>query len=173
VKAASARTIGASGSSSSVATAMAASALRTLCSPGRFSVTSRSASARRCGAAAVKRICPPGSACTSTARTCAFAQAVADDRARDHRHDRAHAGVVGAQHGRAVEGHAVQEVDEGRLQPREVVAVGLHVVGVDVGDHRQHRQQVQERGVALVGLDHDVVARAQARVGAGAVSRRR
>ena len=58
----------------------------------------------------------------------------------------------------------LQEIDEGLLQPREVVAVGLHVVGVDVGDHRDHRLQVQERGVGLVGLDDDEFARAQARI---------
>ena len=97
------------------------------------------------------------------------AEAVAHDRARDHRHDRAHAGVVGAQDRGAVERHLVDELDEGLLQPREVVAVGVHVVGVDVGDDRHHRQQVQERRVRLVGLDDDVVAGAEARVGAGGV----
>ena len=56
---------------------------------------------------------------------------------------------------------------------REVVAVGVHVVGVDVGHHRHHRHQVQERRVGLVGLDHDVVAAPSSRVGAGAVQARR
>jgi hypothetical protein len=63
----------------------------------------------------------------------------------------------------------VQKVHERLLQPAKVVAVGVHVVGVDVGDDRHHRQQVQERGVGLVGLDHDVFARPQPGVGPGAV----
>ena len=71
--------------------------------------------------------------------------------------------IVGAQDRDAVERHAVQEVDEGLLELREIVPVGLHVVGVDVGDHRHHRQQVQERRVGFVGLDHDVVAAAELR----------
>src|SRR5256885_2995812 len=33
--------------------------------------------------------------------------------------------------------------------------IGLHVVGVDVGHHRDHRLQIQKRGVGLVGLDDD------------------
>jgi hypothetical protein len=43
------------------------------------------------------------------------------------------------------------------------------VVGVDVGDDASTGIQVQEGRVALVGLDDDVVARAQAGVGARAV----
>ena len=97
------------------------------------------------------------------------AEAVADHRPRDHRHDRAHAGIVDAQDRGAVERHPVDELDERLLQPREVVAVGVHVVGVDVRDDGHHRQQVQERRVRLVGLDDDVVADAEARVGAGGV----
>ena len=89
------------------------------------------------------------------------AEAVGHDRARDHLHDPTHAGIVAAQDGRAVERHAVNEFDEGRLQLREVVAVGVHVVGVDVRDDRHHRQQVEERRVGFVGLDDDVVARAE------------
>ena len=77
--------------------------------------------------------------------------------------------VVGAQHRGAVEGHAVQEVDKRLAQTGHVMPVGVHVVGVDVGDHRHHRQEVQERGVRLVGLDHDVLATAQLGIGTGAV----
>jgi hypothetical protein len=118
----------------------------------------------------VKRIWPPSSAAhVDGAHLHVLVHAVGDDRARDHRDDRAHAGIVAADHRRAVERHAVQELDERGLQAREVVAVGVHVVGVDVGHDRQDRHQVQERRVGLVGLDHDVLARAEARVRAGAV----
>jgi hypothetical protein len=65
----------------------------------------------------------------------------------------------------------VQEIDEGRLQAIEVMAIGFHVVGVDVGDDRHHRQQIQERRIGLVGLDHDVVAAAQRALAPGAVER--
>jgi hypothetical protein len=96
-------------------------------------------------------------------------QSVAGDGARDLRQDVADGGVVHTHHRCAVERHAVQELDEGGLEATEVVTVGVHVVGVDVGHHRQHRQQVQERGIGLVRLDHDVFARTQLRVGTRAV----
>ena len=54
-------------------------------------------------------------------------------------------GIVHAQHGHAVERQPLQEVEERLAQPAEVVAVGFHVVGVDVGDHRQHRLQIAGR----------------------------
>ena len=78
--------------------------------------------------------------------------------------DRAHVGVVDAQHRDAVERQPLQEVDERARQPREVVAVGLHVVGVDVGDDRDHRRQIEERRVGLVGLGDQELALAEPRV---------
>ncbi len=98
-----------------------------------------------------------------------LAQTVGDQRPRDQRQDRLNAGVVDADHRRAVEGHAVQEIDEGLTQSADVMAIGVHVIGVDVGHHRQHRHQVEEGGVRLVGLDHDELALAQRRVGASRV----
>ncbi len=70
--------------------------------------------------------------------------------------------VVVAQHGHAVEGQVLQEIDEGLLEPREVVPVGFHVVGVDIGDHRDHGREEQEGGVGLVRLGHQEIALAQA-----------
>ena len=96
------------------------------------------------------------------------AQAVGDDRLRDDRQDRAHVRIVHAQHRHAVEGQALEEIDERLPQAREIVAVGLHVIGIDVRDHRQHRLQVQERRVGLVGFDDDELAAAELGVGAGA-----
>jgi hypothetical protein len=64
-----------------------------------------------------------------------------------------------------------EELDEGALQLLEVLAVGLHMVGVDVGDHRDHRLQVEERRVRLVGLGHEELALAEARVGADGIER--
>ncbi|MDT4847498.1 hypothetical protein FQZ97_815550 [compost metagenome] len=77
--------------------------------------------------------------------------------------------VVHAEHRQAIERQVVEELHEGLLQPVEVTFVGAHVVGVDIGDHRDHRLQVQEAGVALVGLGHQVAAGAQLGIGAGRV----
>jgi len=74
----------------------------------------------------------------------AFAQTISGDRAGHLRHDFAHCGIVRAQDGRAVKRHAVQELHKRSFEPAEVMAVGFHVVGVDVGDHRHHRQQIEK-----------------------------
>ena len=47
--------------------------------------------------------------------------------------------------------------------------VGVHVVGIDVGDDGEHGQQVEEGSIGLVGLDHDVLARTQPCIGTSAV----
>ncbi len=96
-------------------------------------------------------------------------QAVGDDLLRHARQDVADIGVIAADHGHAVERQAVQEIDEGRLQALEVVAVGFHVVGVDVGDDRDDRRQEQEGRIRFVGLGHQEITAAQAGVGAGGV----
>ena len=49
------------------------------------------------------------------------------------------------------------------------MAIGFHVVSVDVGHDSHHGQQVQERRIGLVSLHHDVVARAQLGIGPSAV----
>ena len=98
-----------------------------------------------------------------------FAKAVAGDWARDLRNDVAHSGIVRTQNRRSIKRHAVQKVDKGGLQLAKVVTIRFHVVGVDVGDHRHHRQQVQKRGIRFVSFDHDVVAQAQLGIGARTV----
>ncbi len=72
--------------------------------------------------------------------------------------------IVGAQHGESVERQVVQEVDEALLQPPEIAVMRGQVIVVDVGDDRDHRLQVQERGIALVGLGHQIAAGAEARI---------
>ena len=44
------------------------------------------------------------------------------------------------------------------------MAVGIHVVGVDIGHHGDDRLQHQERRIGLVGLGHQEVTLAQPRV---------
>ena len=72
--------------------------------------------------------------------------------------------IVDAQHRQPVERQAMQEFGEGFLHLREVAAVVLEMVGVDVGDHRDRGIQAQERAVAFVGFGDQPLAAAEARV---------
>ena len=96
-------------------------------------------------------------------------EAVGDHLLRHARQNLAHVGVVAAEHGDAVEGQPVQEVDESLFELAEVVVVGFHVVGVDVGDDRNHGREEEEGSVGLVSLGDQEIALPQARVGAGRV----
>ena len=69
--------------------------------------------------------------------------------------------LVDADDGETKERQAVEEIDEGTTKVGEVLAIGFEMVAVDVGDHRQGRMQVQERGIALVGLGDHVRAAAE------------
>ena len=100
---------------------------------------------------------------------CAFVQTISGHGPGNLVQDRLHTRIVRAHDGRAVERHAVQKLNECAFEFAQVMAVGFHVVGVDVGHHGHHRQQVQERCVRLIGLDHDVIARAQLGIGTCAV----
>ncbi|MCY1397037.1 hypothetical protein D9M71_120250 [compost metagenome] len=98
-----------------------------------------------------------------------FGEAVGNGGARHLGEDLAHHRIVHAEHGQTVERQVVEELHEGLLQSIEVALVGAHVVRVDIGDHGHHRLQVQEAGVALVGLGHQVAAGAELGIGAGGV----
>ena len=47
------------------------------------------------------------------------------------------------------------------------MAIRFHVVGVDVGDHGEHRLQNEKRGVGLVGLRDEEFTGTEPRVGVG------
>ena len=96
-------------------------------------------------------------------------ESVAGDRAGHLRHDFLHRGIVRAKNGCSVERHAVQEIHKRTLEPVEVVTVGFHMVSIDVGHHSHNGQQVKERCIRFIGLDHDVVATAQPCIGTGAI----
>jgi hypothetical protein len=98
-----------------------------------------------------------------------FAESVGDVRPRDLREQRAHDCVVGAEHRQPVERQVVQELDEARLELLEIAAMRREVVRVDVRDDRDHRLQVHERCVALVGLGDQVLPRAETGVRRGAL----
>ena len=80
------------------------------------------------------------------------------------RDDPADLGVVRTEHGRAVERHPREELDE-RLAEAVEVRIVIDVLVVDVGDDRDGRHQVQEAAVALVGLRQQVFAAAEHGVG--------
>ena len=60
----------------------------------------------------------------------------------------------------------MQKTVEGLHVVRKVSAVVLHVVTFDIGDQRHHGLQMQEGGVALVGLNYQILALAQRSIGA-------
>ena len=49
------------------------------------------------------------------------------------------------------------------------MAVGLHVIGVDVGHDRNHRRQEEEGRIRLVGLGDQEIALTEAGIGAGGI----
>ena len=96
-------------------------------------------------------------------------KAVGDDApVADPADDVLHLGMIDAQHREPVEGHVLDELDEGVLD-RVEAAVMLEMLGIDVGDDRDRPVEAQEAAVALVGLDHPPVAFAEPGVGAVAV----
>ena len=141
--------------------AIAASAFCTLCTPGRLSSTARSGTP---SARATNRMRPPSFAMSVARRRASGGHSVGHDRLGDGGQDFAHVRIVDAEHRDAVERQALGEIDERALQPLEVVAVGLHVIGVDVGDHRHRRRQVEERRVGFVRLGDEKIAGAEPRV---------
>src|SRR5262249_41095469 len=88
-------------------------------------------------------------------------QSVGGDRFRDERHNRSNICLVYATYGHAVERQTLDEVEESLTQPAEVVTVGLHMIGVDVGHYCEYWLQMKERRVRLVCLDYDEFAFAE------------
>ena len=95
--------------------------------------------------------------------------AIAAHTAIDAAHDVTHTRIVSAHHRCAIERHTVQEVHKRGMQTPQVMAIGFHMVGIDIRHHRHHRQQVQERRIRLIGLDDDVLAGTQPGIDARAV----
>jgi hypothetical protein len=79
-----------------------------------------------------------------------LAHAIAGHRALHIGPDAANRRIVDAENCRGIERHAMQEIQERALELVEIVPIGFHVVGVDVGHHRHHRHQVQEGRVRFV-----------------------
>ena len=75
--------------------------------------------------------------------------------------------IIAAQHGQPVKGKVLDEIHECLLEAIEVMAIGFHVVGIDIGHHRQDRLQIKERRVRFVCFRHQEFAATEPRVGAG------
>src|SRR6266850_5044742 len=92
---------------------------------------------------------------------------VRDDPLLDPREQELDVRLVQAEHRRAVEGHLVDERDEG-VADRVEAPVVVEVLGVDGRDDRDRRRQLQERAVGLVGFGDEKLALPEPRVRAEA-----
>ena len=76
-----------------------------------------------------------------------------------------HGRMIEAHDGEAIERQVLDQRQKGVLDRVEGLEM-VEVLGIDVGDDRDVGGQLEERAVALVGLDHHPVAGAEPRVGA-------
>ena len=60
----------------------------------------------------------------------------------------------------------MKEFDKRLVIRAHVTLVVLHVVGLYVSNDRHHRQQMQERGIALIRLNNQIITSAQLSIGA-------
>ena len=60
----------------------------------------------------------------------------------------------------------MKELDKRLVIRAHVTLVVLHVVGLYVGNDRHHRQQMQERGIALICFNNQIITSAQLSIGA-------
>ena len=60
----------------------------------------------------------------------------------------------------------MKELDKRLVIRAHVTLVVLHVVGLYVGNDRHHRQQMQERGIALIRFNNQIITSAQLSIGA-------
>ncbi len=159
-------TIRSNGTPSSSPTATAASAFCRLCRPGTASVNSPSPVAAgharaRDSARGTGPTCPSVTG-SMPAHVRVFRKPVRDRSRRVRRGSSARTGASSTHAiDRAVERHAIGESREGVDEPVER-SVRLHVLAIDVRHHGDRRRELEKRSVALVGLDHHVLAAARA-----------
>ena len=103
------------------------------------------------------------------AELCVLAETISRHRLADQRQDRTHVCIVYAQHRPAIERQVLDEFDERLLESPEVMAVSFHVVGVDIGDDREYRLQIQERCIRFVRFNDDEFAGTEPGVAPAAV----
>ena len=71
-----------------------------------------------------------------------FVKAIGGDRFGNLRENGAHIGVVETHHRHAVERQPLAKIHERLFQLFEIMVIGVHVIGVDIGDDRNHGRQV-------------------------------
>ena len=76
-----------------------------------------------------------------------FSKPITGNGARNLRHNFTHSRVINTQNGCSVKRHAVQKIDKCFFQIAKVVAIGFHMVGINVGNHRHDRKQIQKRSI--------------------------
>ena len=96
-------------------------------------------------------------------------ESVGDERPRHGSLNALHVPVVGAQHRETVERQVVQKIHETLFEPRKIAVVSPQMIGVDVGDDRDHRLQMHEGGIALVRFGDQVAPRPEPRIAVGAL----
>ena len=69
-------------------------------------------------------------------------EAVACNRTSHQWHDALYRRVISAQNGGAVKRHPVEKINKRFFQVFKVMAVSLHVIGIDIGHHGHHGHQV-------------------------------
>jgi hypothetical protein len=85
---------------------------------------------------------------------------VGEDAAAGTGQNRLEQRIVDAGGHRAVKRHLIHEGQKGALHVGHVV-VAVHVLAVEIGDHGEDGRELEEGAVALVGLGHQVLRRAQ------------
>ena len=110
-----------------------------------------------------RKCVPVGPGIQDLAAPVARRQAIGDVALADERRQARRRRVVGADHDQSIERHLVGKVQK-RGGQRRLGAEVVQVLAVDVGHHRDHREQVAERAVGLVGLGDQDLALAEARV---------
>ncbi|CCK01034.1 hypothetical protein BN129_540 [Cronobacter sakazakii 701] len=93
-----------------------------------------------------------------------FAETISGNLTPDARQQLADHRVVNTHHRTAIKRQVMQEVNKRLFQVLKVAMIGVHMVGFDIGHNRDHRLQMQERRVALVGFGNQITAVAEARV---------
>ena len=70
-----------------------------------------------------------------------------------------------AQESAAIKRQTVHKINEGLMQLVHTVIVSVHVIGVDVGNHRHDGRQIQKRRIRFIGFGNNIVTLTQLCIG--------
>ena len=63
----------------------------------------------------------------------------------------------------------MQELHKGVSKFLKIIVIGFEVIGLNIGHHRQHRLQVEERGIRLIGLSNQEATGTQTGIGTSTI----